>query len=212
MSRLEVVSGDVEVFEASIDDSWKTSGLIILISEKVDGDWHCRVSASKDIKKRIPQLPAAYPAFNNGKMILVRSKNIPLSDNELDWLEGLLFTELKDTDLTFVASPVQSSNTLHRSPEKIEELKDAHQEILLAFSSEGYSIESKKYYNQAGYIGELNNTRKSDRQKIDFGGAYELVATLIVEEGNTRVRMEMVEKISRKVIASTVSLMPDLEG
>lgn len=212
MSRIEVISGDVEVFNASLDDSWKTSGLIILISEKVDGNWHCRVSASKDIKKRLPQLPGAYPAFNGGKLVLVRSTNIPLSDNELDWLEGLLFNELKDTDLTFVASPVQSSNTLHRSPEKISELEEAHHEILLAFTSEGYSIEAKKYYNQAGYIGETNKARKSDRQKIDFGGAYELVATLIVEEGNTRVRMEVVEKVSRKVIASTVSLMPELEG
>jgi len=209
MSRIETISGDIELFSDSLDESWKTSGLIILLSKKIDGEWFCRVSRSKDIKKRIPQLPTAYPGFDGGKLILVRSSAIPLSDNEVDWIEGLLFQEFKDTDVSFICSPVQSSNTLHRSPDKVDELKEAFQEVLVAFASEGYSIESKKYFNQAGYIGEVSTARKSDRQKLDFGGAYELVATLIVDD-NSRVRIEVVEKSSRKVVVSTVASLPEV--
>jgi hypothetical protein len=206
MSRIEVLSGSVEVFE-DLDDSWRTSGLIILFSPKHDGEWFVRVSSSKDVKKRIPQLPNAYPGFDGGIMIIVRSSVIPLSDNELDWLEGLLFLELKDTDLSFTCSAGLATNTLFRNPGKIKDIEDALQSVLDAANSEGYSIENKKFFNQPGYIGEVSQTIKSDRQRVDFGNIFELTATLISDE-NPRIRIEVVERATRKVIINTLASIP----
>jgi hypothetical protein len=209
MNRIEVLSGSVEVFE-DLDDSWRTSGLIILFSPKHNNEWFVRVSSSKDVKKRIPQLPNAYPGFDGGVMVIVRSPIIPLSDNELDWMEGLLFLELKDTDLSFTCSAGLATNTLFRNPGKIADVEDAVKRILEAATSEGYSIENQKFFNQPGYIGEVAQGIKSDRQRVDFGNVFELTATLISDE-NPRIRIEVVERATRKVVVNTLASIPGAE-
>lgn len=196
--EIEVVSGEMDWYPDSLGPEWDTPGLIIRLTPKDEnGDWFTEVVSSATVK-RSPKLKTIPENFEEGKLVAVRAVGLPLSDYESDWLQGVLYKELNSTFMPFKCGTNPSTNIINVSPSLVALWNEYGERILEAIRSEGYDLESKKYFNQPDYT-PASTEIVGDEQEIAFAGRLKLKVKL-TNPNEPRVHVEIFDPTTSTVL------------